>query len=117
MGQSSRTALASMGQQALAEFKAANPEEKIWNFDYFAAAKMFKTATDILALSSTTLYHTRHSGASFDRVRGFQCKDEVSGRSSAVAQDMTKAVVWRPTTTLSLARSETSWKHSPFVPR
>ena len=45
-----------------------------------------------------------------------KCKDEVSGKRS-VSQNTTKAVVWRPTTTLSRAHSETSWKHSRNVSR
>ena len=54
--------------------KAGNLEEKIWNFDYPAAAKVFKTATDTLGLSGI-------SGASIDRVRCFRTLQEVRGRS------------------------------------
>ena len=90
----------------LPALKAGNPEEKIGNFDYIAAVKMFKT-------NGMTMDQAGHSGASIDRVRGFRnlqevSKNEVSGEHS-LSKDTTKAVVWKPTTTLSLARSETSW--------
>ena len=105
----------------LPALKAGNLEDKIWNFVGPAAAKKLKTATDTLGLSGMTMYQTRHSGASIDRVRGFRTLQEVQRRgqweASVVSQDTTKAVVWRSTTTLSLARSETSWKHSRDVPR
>ena len=102
--------------------KCANLVERIWCFDFPAAAKLFKTATDALGLSGMTMYQTRHSGASIDRVRGFRTlqkfqKNEVSGELSEVSQDTTRAVAWRPTITLSLARSETTWKHSRNVPK
>ena len=35
-------------------FRREIRREKIWNFDYLAAAKMFKTTTDILGLSGIT---------------------------------------------------------------
>ena len=48
-----------------------------------------------LGLSCMTMYKTRHSGASLDRVRGFGSLQEVqrrvSGRLSAVAKDATKS--------------------------
>ena len=50
----------------LSALKAGNLKEKIWFFDNLAAAKLFKTATDALALRGMTMYSTRHSGASFD---------------------------------------------------
>ena len=84
----------------LPALKAGNPEEKFYNFDYPAAAKMFKTATDTVGLSGMAMYQTRHR-------LGKKCSDEVSGKRSAVSRDTTEAVVWRPTTTLSLTRSET----------
>ena len=56
----------------LPSLKTGNLEEEIWNFDYLAAAKMFKTASDILAPSGMTTCQTRHSGSSIDRVRGLQ---------------------------------------------
>ena len=45
----------------LHQLNFGNPEEWIWNFDYPAAANMFKTATDSLGLSGMTMYQTRHS--------------------------------------------------------
>ena len=68
-------ALASVGQQALA--LAQGGESR---FDYPAAAKIPKTATDSLELSGMTMYQTRHSGASIDRVRGFRILREVQKR-------------------------------------
>ena len=54
----------------LPALNVGNPEAKSWNFDYLAAAKMFKTATDIWRLSGMTYTKTsqwsRHrSGARF----------------------------------------------------
>ena len=49
--------------------QAVNREERGWNFDYRAAAKMLKTASDSLELSGMTMYETLHSGASVGRVR------------------------------------------------
>ena len=54
--------------------------KKIWNFDYPAAAKIFMSATDALGLNGMTMYQTRHSGASIDRVRGFRSLQEVQKR-------------------------------------
>ena len=67
------------------------------------------------------MYQTRHSGASVGE-RGFitlheVSKNEANGELSAVSQHTTTADFWRPTTTLSLSLSDTSWKHSPDVPR
>ena len=39
-----------------------------------------ESATDALGLSSITMYQTRHSGASIDRVRGFRTLQEVQIR-------------------------------------
>ena len=54
--------------QVLPALKAGNPEEKIWNFDYPAAATLFKTATNALKFSGLTMYQTQsqhRSGAGF----------------------------------------------------
>ena len=48
--------LASMGNKLLPALKAGNLEDKIWNFDYPAAAILFSTATDALGLGNMTLY-------------------------------------------------------------
>ena len=72
------------------------------------------------ALCGTTVHQTRHSGASIGRAVSELCvrfKSEVSGTLSAVSQETTQAVVWQPTTTLTISRSETSWKHSRDMPR
>ena len=53
--------LASVGEQDPAREPRAN-----------FAVSMFKTATDSLGLSGMTMYQTRHSGTSIDRVRGFR---------------------------------------------
>ena len=86
--------------------KAGSSEEKIWFFDYPAAANMFKSASDTLGLVGMTMHQTCHNGASIDR-----------RKRSALSQETTKEVVWRRTTTLSHACSETSWKHLRNVPR
>ena len=52
----------------------------IWKLDYPAAAKLFKTATDTFGSNGMTMYQTRHSGASIDRVRGFRTVQEVQRR-------------------------------------
>ena len=70
------TALASWVNKLLPRLKAVDPEERIWNFDQPAAAKMFNTATGSLGLSGRTMYQTRPSGASIDRVRGFRTLQE-----------------------------------------
>ena len=50
------------------------------------------------------MHQTRHSGVSVDRVRRsrsvrkMQKKNEVCGELSAVSQETTRAVAWRPTT-------------------
>ena len=41
---------------------------------------MFKPVTDTLGLSGMTLYQTRHSGGSIDRVRGCRTLEEVQRR-------------------------------------
>ena len=76
--------------------KAGNLEEKIGNFEDPAAAKKFKPATDALGLSGLTMYQTRHNGASFRTLPEVQRRVPWKAFSS-----VTKAVVWRPTTTLS----------------
>ena len=53
----------------LPALKARSPMDKIWNFDYPAAAMLFTTATDALGLSAVAMYQTRHRGSSNDRVR------------------------------------------------
>ena len=55
----------------LPALKAGNPEDRTWNFDCPAAAKMFDTASVSLKLSGTTMYQTRHSGTSADRRHDF----------------------------------------------
>ena len=100
--------------------KCGNLEERIWNFDYLAAANMFYTATDSLPFIGLNMYQKRHSGASIDRVRGFRTLQEIRNEVRellAVSQGTTKAVVWRPTITLSLSCLGTSWKHSRDLPR
>ena len=62
--------------------KAGKPESKMRNFDHPAAAKMFKTATGTVELSSMTMCQTRHSGASIDRVRGFRTLYQVQNTRS-----------------------------------
>ena len=71
-------------------------------FDYLAAAKLFKTATDTLGLNGMAMHQTRHIGASIQCTVSELCKKcrKVSGRLSALSQETTTAVVWRPTTTL-----------------
>ena len=64
----------------LPALKAGNSEEQIWNFDHPAAANIFKAATGTLALNGMTMYQTRHSGASIDRVRCFSTLQEVQRR-------------------------------------
>ena len=44
MGRSSWT---SVGYDLLPRLKYRNPEERIWNFDFPAAAKMFNTTTTL----------------------------------------------------------------------
>ena len=67
----------------LPALKAGNPEEKIWIFVYTAAAKMFDSATVSPGFNGMTMYQTRHSGASIDRVRDFstllKAQNEVDG--------------------------------------
>ena len=48
MGQPPRTSAGFVGQQDPVRTQGRVREEKIWNFDYPAAAKIFKTATDTL---------------------------------------------------------------------
>ena len=67
-----------------------------------------------------TMCQTRHSGANIDRVRGFRTLQEVQRRGqwkAFIVVRYDKTVVWKPTATLSVARSETSRKHSSDVPR
>ena len=64
----------------------------------------------------TSQWNQHRSGAGFSEL-GKRCRTEGTGELSAVLQDTTSAVTLRPTSTLSLARSETSWKHSRTVPR
>ena len=66
--------------KVLPRLKEGNPEERICSFDYPAAAKMLKTATDSLEVSGKTMYQTRHSGASIDRVRGLRTLQQVQKR-------------------------------------
>ena len=54
----------------------------MWNFDYFVAAKLFKTATGALGLSGLTMYQARHSSASIERVRKIQ-QDVSAGKCVA----------------------------------
>ena len=75
------SAVASVGQQALARTQSGKPGRKIKNFDHPAAARILKSATDALGLNGMTMHQTRHSGACIDRVRGFRTLQEVQKRS------------------------------------
>ena len=75
--------------------KAGNQEENISNFDYLAAAKMFKTATVRLSTKNVTVAPASIGCAVSELCK--KCEDEVSGRRSAVSQDTTREVAWRPT--------------------
>ena len=71
--------LVSMGQQALARTEVWIFGRLDLYFDYPASAKLFKTAT-ALGISGMTMYQTRHSGASIDRLRGFRTLHKVQKR-------------------------------------
>ena len=58
--------------------------------------KMFKTATDTLGLNGLTVYQTRHSGASIDRMRGLRTLRDMQRRGqwtafSSVTRDDTSS--------------------------
>ena len=99
---------------------AGDPEERIWNFEYPAAANMFNTATDSLGLSGMTK-HVTVEPASIVCAGSELCKkvkNEVNGELSAESQDTTKnSRLATDYHSLSLSRYETSWKHSRDVPR
>ena len=98
----------------LPRLKCGNLVERIWCFDCPAAAKLLKTATDAVVWDPAACQ--RRSGAGFRTLQKSD-KNEVSGELSAVSPDTTSAVAWRPTATLSVARSETNWEHLRIVPR
>ena len=58
-------------KKALAPAEVWKPDRSFWNFDYFAAAELFNTATDALGLSGFSMCQTRHSGASIRSGSGF----------------------------------------------
>ena len=101
--------LAPMGQQTLARTQGENPEEKIWNFDYLAA-KMSKTATDIVP--NTPQWSQHRSGDQFQN-----SARSAKARSVESVQQCHKIRQKQSTTTISRAHSVTSWKHSSNVPR
>ena len=75
--------------QVLPALKAGNPEEKIWNFDYPAAATLFKTATDALRFSGLTMYQTQsqhRSGAGFQHSARSPKTNSLSPLSPSPAQ-------------------------------
>ena len=102
------SALASMGQQAPARTQGRTYlEDKIWNVEYPAAAK---NVPDCNRHFGSQRHDYAPNAPQWSQHRaGARCRDEVRGKRSAVSKDTTKAVVWRPTTTLR-AHSETSWK-------
>ena len=73
------------------------------------SAPVFKSATDTFGLIGLTMYQTRHSGASSDRVRGVRTLQEVQTRgqwkafSSVTRYDKSSRLA-------ADCHSETSWK-------
>ena len=92
--------------------KCGNLVVRIWNFDYPAAAKLFKTAAHAFGLNGITVHQTCHSGASVHQVRGFRTLSSVTRYdiSSRLVADYTSL-------SLSFAHSETSLIHSRNAPR
>ena len=69
-----------------------------------------------------TTYQMRHSAASFDLARGFRTLQKVQKTRSVKSSPHCRkilhtAAAWRPTTALSLSRSESSSEHSRNVSR
>ena len=103
--------------QAPAPAQGGESEGQNLEFDHRAAARMFQTATDTLGLVGMTMYQTRHSEASNDRVSGFRTLQEVQRRGqwkafSSVTRDDKSSRLAADYRSLPHARSETSWKHS-----
>ena len=83
-------AMAAVGEHAVAPTeKSGNLEERIWNFDNRADGNTLKTVTQSQGLSDRTMYQTRHSDASIDKVRRYRTWQDVqngSGEPSTLSQ-------------------------------
>ena len=81
--------VALMGQQALAP-------AAVWKSG--RADLEFRSPCSIKIVQDCTKYVTKVPGSI---VCGVSCKNQVSGELTAAAQDTTRALAWRPTTTLA----------------